>query len=68
MRNLPVHNTISFTKININILSENTKIFHGTILLPLLANHNHLIKVSLWYVWNGSQAVVILLFSKTLGF
>ena len=31
---VPVYNTISFTKININILSENTYTLHGTTLLP----------------------------------
>ena len=31
-RDLPVYSTISFTKININILSENTQTLHGTTL------------------------------------
>ena len=33
-RDLPVYNTISFTKINTNILSENTYTLHGITLLP----------------------------------
>ena len=34
---LPVYNTISFTKIKINILSENTSSLYGTTLLPLVS-------------------------------